>query len=137
MPGLVRWDGPRLTLVRSDGLRAVFPSDRGADRPFGYRQEMADDQDNFFIELNKKLMWVHDYEDSLEGKSLMQFHATVLRVGRGQPVYVSRLSRPEAEELNELCDAVAAENNHSWRRRTPDDESAEPKRRGFWKRRKG
>jgi hypothetical protein len=46
------------------------------------------------------------------------------------------LSRDDAEELSRLCDAVAAENGHTWRLTSTQIPQAQPKR-GFWRRNRG
>jgi len=86
------------------------------------------------IDLGRKLIWVQDYPDSLEGESLPRLHETIMRLSRGKPLFVNLLSREDAEELSSLCDAVAAENGHTWRLRSAGVQQARRKTGAFWRR---
>ena len=87
--------------------------------------------------LNRKLMWVWDHPEPLVGESWSQLQAAIMRASRGAPLFVSLLSPDEACELSRLCDAVAAENDHTWRwERDTEVPNTEPKRGGFWRRRR-
>ncbi len=58
--------------------------------------------------LGRKLIWVHDHPEPLEGESLPLLQETIMRLSRDGPLFVSLLAPHEAGELSRLCDAVAA-----------------------------
>ncbi|MBO0866201.1 MAG: hypothetical protein J2P16_14140 [Mycobacterium sp.] len=89
------------------------------------------------IDLGRKLIWVQDYPDPLEGVSLPRLHEAITRLSRGKPLFVNLLSREDAEELSRLCDAVAAENGHTWRQRSAGVRQPRRKPGGFWRRHRG
>jgi hypothetical protein len=92
---------------------------------------------NDYTHLNRKLMWVWDHPDPLEGVSWPQLQAAIMRASRGAPLFVSLLHPDEAREISRLCDAVAAENGHTWRwERDAEVPAVERKRGGFWRRRR-
>ncbi len=99
---------------------------------------MAGDHDNLYIHLGRKLIWVQDYPDDLVGESLSRLNLAIMRLSRGGPLFVNMLPPDEAGELSTLCDAVAAENGHTWSwQRSAGVEKAERKPGGFWRRRRG
>ena len=99
---------------------------------------MAGDQDDLFIKLGKKLMWVEDNPDPLVGESLRRLHEAITRLSPDGPLFVSRLSRYDAGELSRLCDAVADENEHTWWwQRSAEVRQARRKPGGLWRRRRG
>jgi hypothetical protein len=102
-----------------------------------YCRTVADDQDNLYRELGKKLIWVQDSPDFLEGESLPLLQAAIARLSHGGPLFTTMLSRDDAEELSRLCDAVAAENGHTWRQTSTSIPQAQRKRGGFWRRNRG
>ena len=69
---------------------------------------------NDYIHLGRKLIWVQDHPDPLDGESLPRLQEAITRLSRGAPLFVSMLSPNDAGELSRLCDAVAAENGHTW-----------------------
>jgi hypothetical protein len=97
---------------------------------------VADDQDNLYRDLGRKLIWVQDSPDSLGGESLPLLEEAISRLSGGGPLFFNMLSRDDAEELSRLCDAVAAENGHTWRLTSTQIPQAQPKR-GFWRRNLG
>jgi hypothetical protein len=68
-----------------------------------------------YIHLGRKLISVQDHPDPLEGESLPRLQEAITRLSRDGPLFVSLLSPNDAGELSRLCDAVAAENGHTWR----------------------
>jgi hypothetical protein len=87
--------------------------------------------------LGRKLIWVQDHPEPLEGESLPLLQEAITRLSRDGPLFVSLLSPHEADELSTLCDAVAAENGHTWRWERSVEVQAGRKFGGFWRRRRG
>ena len=91
-----------------------------------------------YIHLGRKLIWVQDHPDPLEGESLPRLQEAITRLSRGRPLFVSLLSPNEAGELSRLCDAVAAENGHTWGwQRSAEVRDTGRKIGGLWRRRRG
>jgi hypothetical protein len=91
-----------------------------------------------YIHLGRKLIWVQDHPDPLEGESLPRLQEAIMRLSRGGPLFVSLLSPNDAGELSRLCDGVAAENGHVWRwQRSAEVRQTGRKRGGFLRRRRG
>ncbi|OBB01777.1 hypothetical protein A5662_12885 [Mycobacteriaceae bacterium 1482268.1] len=89
-----------------------------------------------YIHLGRKLMWVWDHPEPLEGASFPLLQNEIMRLSRDGPLFVSLLSPNDADELSRLCDAVATENGHTWRwQRADKAPQTEKKRGGFWRRR--
>ncbi|ULE32047.1 hypothetical protein [Mycobacterium sp. IDR2000157661] len=94
--------------------------------------------DYIYTYLGRKLMWVHDNPDPLEGESLPLLQEVITRLSRDGPLFVSLLSPHDARELSRLCDAVAAENGHTWRwERSAEVERTGRRFGGFWRRNRG
>jgi hypothetical protein len=91
-----------------------------------------------YIHLGRKLIWVQDHPEPLEGESLPLLQEAIMRLSRGGPLFVSLLSPSDVDELSRLCDAVAAENGHTWRwQRSDEVAQTGRKRSGFWRWRRG
>lgn len=118
-------------------LRAIARVNRGliarlASTWDGQLHRMED-----YVYLVRKLMWVQDHPDPLQGESLPLLQEAITRLSRGGPLFVSLLSPHEARELPRLCDAVAAETaTHGGGNVAP---RFKPGRRigGFWRRHRG
>jgi hypothetical protein len=90
-----------------------------------------------YIHLGRKLIWVQDHPDPLEGESLPRLQEAITRLSRGGPLFVSLLSPTDAAELSRLCDAVAAENGHTWRWQRNAEVPETRRKLGFWRRHRG
>ncbi|OBK73261.1 hypothetical protein [Mycobacterium sp. 1274761.0] len=88
-----------------------------------------------YIHLGRKLMWVWDHPEPLQGETLPLLQNEIMRLSRDGPLFTSSLSPGEADELSRLCDAVAAENGHTWRWEAAEESpQPEKKKGGFWRR---
>ncbi len=85
-----------------------------------------------YLHLGRKLIWVHP--DPLEGESLPRLQVAITRLSRGAPLFVSMLPAADAAELSRLCDAVAAENGHTWRWQRSAEVGQTGRKLGFWRR---
>ena len=91
-----------------------------------------------YIHLGRKLIWVQDHPDPLEGESLPRLQEAITRLSRGGPLFVNLLPPNEAGELSRLCDAVATENGHTWMwQRSAGGRQTGRKLGAFWRRHRG
>ena len=66
-----------------------------------------------------------------------RLHEAITHRNHGGPVFVNLLAPNDASELSRLCDAVAAENGHTWRwQRSAEVLKTGRKLGGFWRRRR-
>ena len=66
-----------------------------------------------------------------------RLHEMITHLSHGGSVFVNLLAPNDASELSRLCDAVAAENGHTWRwQRNAEVPKTGRKLGGFWRRRR-